>query len=55
MIMANRDVDITDLEEFDDVSEFYFDDQDVHDQVQWDDDDIEAEDDSFTFRPISEL
>lgn len=48
--MSNTD--FMDLEEFDDVSEFYFDDQDVHDQEQWQDDDT---DDEYSFRPISEL
>ena len=50
--MPVKDIEITDFEEFDDVADFYFDDSEMNNQTDWEEGD---EDDSYSFRPISEL
>lgn len=54
--MKGHDTDIYDIEEFDDVAESYFadEDEDVVLQDQLEDDDTDWED-SYEHRPISEL
>jgi len=50
--MRRTDTDITDLEEFDDVSDFYFDEADSRDFFDREED---QDDDTYSFRSISEL
>ena len=50
--MKSRRTDFTDLEEFDDISEFYFEDDDDIPTNDWEDN---HEEDYHSFRPISEL
>lgn len=50
--MRRKNVEIPDLEEFDDVSEFYFEELESRDFFDRDDD---QEEDFHSFRPISEL
>jgi|GEM_PF-3779300 len=49
-----RDFEITDIDEFDDESEFYFD-QDNRDSDYIEDFEDRDDDDSYDYRPISEL
>jgi len=49
--MKSRRTDITDLEEFDDISEFYFEDDEDMTINDWEDN----QEDNHSFRPISEL